>query len=155
MTTYELCVKIPQLINSFHKNMFFKLNQKILTPMLEIWLFRYLMELHFETSCTFPGGVLLFYNIFREMLLYLWMMGEWAHVFLLYLETKQHYFICNTPNPMISNSEALKCSCCWMPPFLSVASWIFSSVFCSHLIQILKVISITFWNSVNIWPIWW
>ena len=39
--------------------------------------------------------------------------------------------------------------------FLSVVNWIFSSVFCSHLIQIQKIIPVTFWNAVNIWPIWW
>ena len=29
MTSYGICVKIPQLINSLHKNMFFQLNQKV------------------------------------------------------------------------------------------------------------------------------
>ena len=55
MAICEICIKIPQLINSLHKIMFFRLNQKILTPMLEIWLL-YLIELHCEILYTFRGG---------------------------------------------------------------------------------------------------
>ena len=39
--------------------------------------------------------------------------------------------------------------------FLSVAYWVFSSVFGSHLIRIHKIIHLTFLNSVNLWPVWW
>ena len=39
-----------------------------------------------------------------------------------------------------------------IPHFLSVESWIFCSVFCHHLIQIQKVIPLTLWNSMNLWP---
>ena len=122
MATYELCVKIPQLINSLHKNMFFQLKQKILTPMLEIWLIRCLIELHCDTLYTLPGVVVLFYNIFWEMLLYKiephnftmclqtqqtwvwlglrplmnpWVIREEVHVFCYIVKIKQHYFICN------------------------------------------------------------
>ena len=63
METYELCVKTPHLINSLHKNMFFLTKSKILTPVLEISLFKYLMELHWETFYIFPRVLLLFYNI--------------------------------------------------------------------------------------------
>ena len=55
MATYEICIKIPQLMNSLHKIMFFQLNQKILTRMLEIRLLRYLMKLYYEVLYTFPG----------------------------------------------------------------------------------------------------
>ena len=56
---------------------------------------------------------------------------------------------------MIWNSESSKFSSCWNSTFLSVSYWIFSSASCYHLIQIQKMIPATFWNSVNLRPIWW
>ena len=69
------------------------------------------------------------------------------------LKIKQHYLICNTP--LIWNSEISKYSSCWNSTFLISNYWIFYSVFCPHLIQIQKIIPVTFWNSMNLWPIWW
>ena len=57
---------------------------------------------------------------------------------------------------MMCNSEALKHPSCWNSTFFSVDYWIFCFVFCSHLIQFQKIIqTVTFWNSMNLWPIWW
>ena len=87
----------------------------------------------------------------------LWMIGEAVHIFLLCFigKTKQHYFICNTPTLDMEFWGFKMFMLLKFCTFLSVAYWIFSSVFCSHLIQIQKIISVNFWNSVNIWPIWW
>ena len=56
---------------------------------------------------------------------------------------------------MMQNSEASKWSSYWNSMFLSVDYWIFYSVSCPHLIQIQKIILVTFWNSINLWAIWW
>ena len=56
---------------------------------------------------------------------------------------------------MMQNSEASKWSSYWNSMFLSVDYWIFYSVSCPHLIQIQKIILVIFWNSINLWAIWW
>ena len=69
MTTHEICM--------FFQKYVFQLNEKI----LEIWLFRYLMELHSEILQTLPGGNL-------EKFLY----RMWLHNFTTCLQTQQHEY---------------------------------------------------------------
>ena len=56
---------------------------------------------------------------------------------------------------MMQNSEASKWLSYWNSMFLSVDHWIFYSVSYPHLIQIQKIILVIFWNSINLWAIWW
>ena len=60
------------------------------------------------------------------------------------VKTNQHYFTCNTPNPWYGILRLQNSHAAAIPPFLSITYWIFSSVFCSHLIQIQKIIPVTF-----------
>ena len=152
--------------------------------MLEIWLFRCLIELHCETLSPFLEWWFSFIIFFKEMLFYRMQL----HNFAMCLQTQQTWvwlglsLAFNEPSHdrrrsscfFVLSSRQSKIISFLIPQthdmefwgfkmlmllklylFLSVVYWIFSSVFCSYLIQIQKINPVTFWNSVNIWPIWW
>ena len=60
------------------------------------------------------------------------------------VKTKQHYFICNTPSASYEILRLQNAHAAEIPPLLSAAYWIFFSLFCSHLIQIQKIIPVSF-----------